>query len=109
LGHRKERAAMTTVSMGGSRNLRATATLHPDGSLEFEGQDFSGFAGASEYEYSLKVSAADVPRVEAALGAKPGDDILALLRQNAEMIIRTGEQKWLRSLGIEPKFWSHFG
>jgi hypothetical protein len=35
--------------------------------------------------------------------------VIELLVASAEMIIRTGELSWLRSLGIEPGFWSHAG
>jgi hypothetical protein len=84
--------------------------LRPDGTLVFLGQDLNpDNPWGAEYEYALTVQPADVPRVVAALGGTGGDDILALLRANAEQIIGRGEQTWLRSLGIEPGFWSRVG
>lgn len=50
-----------------------------------------------------------MPRVVAALGGAPGDDVLALLSGQAERIIRTGETRWLREIGVKPAFWSRVG
>lgn len=80
--------------------------LTADGDLIINGQDLSGAAGAAEYEYSLTVPAAEVPRVVAGLGGQPGDDVIPLLSAHATTIVETGELTWLRSLAIEPEFWS---
>lgn len=91
------------VSLWGRDRLYVGARLTPEGALVIEGQDLSG---ASEYEYALTVPAAQVPQVLAGLAGRPGDDVLALLKTHAATIVETGELTWLRSLGIEPEFWS---
>ncbi len=60
-----------------------------------------------EYEYFLAIEQEDIFRVVAALGGAHGDDVLPLLQANGEMIYHAGEQTWLKSLGIEPKFFSY--
>ena len=83
------------------------AVLTDDGDLVFEGQDLNGWLGYAEYEYWVTAPAAVVPRVVAALGGSPDDDVLALLAENAEEIVRQGESTWLRSLGIDPGISTH--
>ena len=83
------------------------AVLDDDGNLVFEGQDLNGWLGYAEYEYWVTAPAALVPRVVTALGGSPGDDVLALLAEHAEEIVRRGESTWLRSLGIEPDISTH--
>jgi hypothetical protein len=98
------------VALWGRNKAYVDAVLKPDGTLEFLGQDLNpANPWGAEYEYALTVESADVPRVVAALGGAEGDDVLALLRANAEQVVGGGEQRWLRSLGIEPGFWSHVG
>jgi len=91
--------------------LSVDAVLRDDGSLVIQGQDLTAPNpwGTGEYEYALTVRPADVPRVVAALGGADGDDVLALLRAHAELIVTTGEQRWLRGSGVEPEFWSRVG
>ena len=83
--------------------LYVDAKLRPDGALVIEGQDLT----SGEYEYALTVAPADVPRVVEALGG--GADVLALLQAHAELVVTTGERRWLLSLGIEPGFWARVG
>lgn len=84
-------------------NLFVSAYIQDDGVLEIAGQDLSPpEAFGDEYEYFVSVEAADIPTVVAALGGQPGDDVLALLKSHGEKIVSGGEQKWLKSLGIEP-------
>jgi hypothetical protein len=95
--------------------LWAADRLHVDiritdgGALEFAGQDLNVRGAVSEYEYVLTVEPADLPAVAAALGGAPGDEVIGLVLAAAEMIAGTGELTWLRSLGIEPGFWSRIG
>ncbi len=86
-----------------SRNrLSVDAVLTESGDLVFEGQDLNGWLGSEEYEYWVTAPAALVPRVVAALGGSPGDDVLELLVAHADEIVMRGESTWLRSLGIDP-------
>ncbi|GAB1639803.1 hypothetical protein [Krasilnikovia sp. MM14-A1259] len=91
--------------------LGIIALLRRDGRLVFEGQDLNPDNpwGGCEYEYAITVEPADVPRVVAALGGAESDDVLALLKANAERVVTTGEKSWLLGLGIEPGFWSRVG
>lgn len=86
--------------------LSVDVALSHDGDLTFSGQDLSGHPW-SEYEYWLTVKAADVRKVTAALGGAPGSDVLALLDENAEAIVReVGEKAWLKNHSIPATFWS---
>jgi hypothetical protein len=87
--------------------LFVEAVLTDDGDLVFEGQDLNGWLGYAEYEYWVTAPAAVVPQVVAALGGAPGDDVLALVAEHAEEIVRRGESTWLRALGIEPDISTH--
>ncbi|BFU45644.1 hypothetical protein [Krasilnikovia sp. MM14-A1004] len=91
--------------------LTIAASLKRDGGLVFEGQDLNPDNpwGGREYEYAVTVQPADLPRLVAALGGTEGDDVLALLEANAERVVMTGENNWLRGVGIEPGFWSRVG
>jgi hypothetical protein len=80
-------------------------TMGSDGSICFRGQTLSS---DSEYEYALTVSAADVPKVVAALGGESGCDVISLVAANYSRIRASGERSWLESIGIEPGFWNHF-
>lgn len=97
---------MRTVTLLDQDPLRVWATMTDDGGLRIEGQDLGGYPGASEYEYALTISAADVPRVRSALDAGDGDDLLALLGAAGGAIVARGERTWLTGLGITPAFWS---
>jgi hypothetical protein len=87
--------------------LYVVAVLEDDGDLVFEGQDLNGWLGSAEYEYWVRCPAADVPRVVAALGGAPGDDVLTLLVEHADELVRRGESTWLRSIGITPDIDTH--
>ena len=87
--------------------LFVEAVLTDEGDLVFEGQDLNGWLGSAEYEYWVTAPAAAVPRVAAALGGRPGDDLLGLLADHAEEIVTRGESTWLRALGIEPEVDTH--
>lgn len=91
--------------MHAADRLFVDASLTDDGELVIAGQDL-GRPGMAEYEYSLRVPAADIPTVVGALGGGPGDDVLALLERDGQQIVRRGEKSWLESLGLRPAFWS---
>ena len=91
------------VELWACNNLYVDVTLKRDGALLIEGQHLRG---GGEYEYALTVRPRDVPKVVEALGGAPGDDPLPLLVAKAEDIISQGEQTWLKSLGLDVKFWS---
>jgi hypothetical protein len=103
-----EQGPIESTVMWRTRNLTVLVSVDADGVLHFSGNDFGGFADSAEYEYEMQVQPADIVRIFAALEPQPGDNVVTLLCRNAETIIKTGEQNWLRSLGIEPGFWSHF-
>ena len=93
------------------RTLRSRNRLHVDAVLTdagdpvFEGQDLNGSLGhRSRWE---TVPAAMVPRVVAALGGAPGDDVLALLADHGDEVVLRGESTWLRSLGIDHTIDTH--
>lgn len=89
--------------------LMVQAVVTDAGDLVFEGQDLNGWLGSEEYEYWVTAPAAQVPRVVAALGGAPDDDVLGLLGPHADEIVSTGESRWLRALGIDPGIstWVH--
>ena len=86
--------------------LVVNARLTDDGALEFAGHDLRSSPMGDEYEYWVTVPAKHIPTVIAALDGQPGDDVLDLVARRAESIIRQGEQTWVKSLGIEPGFYS---
>ncbi len=97
------------VTLWDRDGLHIWAEFTRDGQLQIGGQDLRppSFMGGGEYEYWLTVEPGDIPRAVAALGGAQGDDVLALLQANGEMIYHAGEQNWLKSLRIEPGFSSH--
>jgi hypothetical protein len=99
------------VNLWNENRLHVDATLHPDGTLRFEGHDLTpdNLWGGNEYEYVLTVRPADVPRVVAALDGEPGADVLALLKAHARLVVGKGESRFLKSCGIEYGFWSRVG
>lgn len=104
---------MREVTLDEREGLRIWATTREDGALVICGRDTRMNPwGPSDSEYALTVVPADVPRVVAALGGGAGAsdggdaDVLDLLVGRARDIVLTGERAWLRSVGIEPEFWS---
>ena len=102
-----------SVQLWSKDGLHVQARLDAHGQLVISGQDLRAEQvfgpGAGEYEYGLTVTAADVPTVVAGLGGRPGDDVLVLLGAHGDDLVAAGEMSWLRTLGVEPKFWSHIG
>lgn len=85
------------------------ATRSEAGGVIINGQDLNaGPRGVAEYEYALTISSDDIPKVLAALGGATQDNVLELLRDHGETIVRIGERKWLTDLGVKWKPWSWF-
>jgi len=96
------------VTLWDRDHLHIWAEITDGGLLRIAGQDLRPPpAMGGEYEYFLTVEQEDIPRVVAALGGAKSDDVLPLLQANGEMIYHAGEQTWLKSLGIEPEFFSY--
>ncbi|MEU1378280.1 hypothetical protein ABZ442_32210 [Streptomyces triculaminicus] len=91
------------VSLYAANKLWVDARINVEGKLLIQGQDLNN----GEYEYMLSVPEAEIPKVVAALGGAPGDDVLELLAAHGPEIVRFGEMRWLKSLGIEPGFSSY--
>lgn len=97
---------METRKLWDRDGLAVWAGWESNGDLTLSGQDFRGAdLSGGEYEYSLTVKPADLPKLTEALGCDR-DGLLAALQKHAEKIINQGELKWLRSLGVEPGFFS---
>jgi hypothetical protein len=97
-----------SVTLWDRDHLHIWAEITNGSRLRIAGQDLRPPpAMGGEYEYFLTVEPEDIPRVVAALGGAKGDDVLPLLEANGEMIYHAGEQTWLKSLGIEPGFFSN--
>jgi hypothetical protein len=78
-----------------------------DGGLQFRGHDLNpNIFGDDEYEYVLTANGDRTADLVAALGGAADADPLDLIEANIEMIVHTGEMTWLKSIGIEPGFWS---
>jgi hypothetical protein len=105
--HRSPVMASTSREIWAQNGLYVSIARTVDGGLRFEGQDLNPNPfGSSEYEYALAVQRADVLTIVTALGGAADADPLELIAANAETIVRAGEMSWLKSLGIEPAFWS---
>ena len=87
---------------------RVPAETNADESVLISGQDF-GHPLCEEYEYWITVRPDDVPALVAALGGTEGDDVLELLGQHAEEIVRAGEKTWLEDRGVVPEFFNRMG
>lgn len=82
--------------------LYVWATLDHRGALTIEGQDLSG---PGEYEYAMWLTVEQTKLVAEALDtARPR--LLKALVAAYPQIHQQGELNWLRSLGVEPQFWS---
>lgn len=97
-----------SITMWAAGTPRVNAETTADGSVLISGQDF-GHPLCEEYEYWITVRPGDVATLVAALGGADGDDVLALLDQRAEEIVRKGEQTWLEDRGIVPEFFNRMG
>lgn len=97
---------MEQVTLWNRDGLAVWAAWETDGELTLSGQDFRGADfGGEEYEYFLTVAVSDLPKLTEALGCDR-EGLLIELQKQAEQIFQVGELKWLRSLGVEPKFHS---
>lgn len=94
---------MREVTLREEEGLRIWAVVRDDGALVIEGRDTrQNLWGQSNDEYTLTVSADEVPTVVAALGG--GGDVLALLEAHKDEVVRAGERAWLRQAGVEPEY-----
>jgi hypothetical protein len=100
---------MREVTLDEREGLRIWATMREDDdALVIRGKDTRMNPwGPSDSEYALTVRLADVPKVVAALGGAEGDDVLDIIEMHARDVVVGGERVWLRSIGIEPEFWSN--
>ena len=98
---------------GGSRYL--VARLEPNGDLVVDGQDLGDGVeeifgnGLREYEWEYRVLAGDVDRAKEALGAKEGEDVLALLERLGPDEVERRLRAELEAAGIQVAFWSRIG
>lgn len=72
-----------------------------DGSLRIGRQTLAEGGGAGRFEYVLTVLPRHFDTIRRALGAAEGADVVATVMENAAMISRNGEARWLTALGIE--------
>ncbi len=73
-----------------------------DDSLLVVGQDLT----AAEYEYGVRIDAADLPRLLTALGADPGADPLDALAARGEEVVSRGERRWFDDHHVPATAWS---
>ncbi len=92
------------VTFWAKNRLYVDLVENADGSVAFHGQDLNG----AEYEYVLTVAVSQLPALRAALKRHRSKNLLAALCREADSIMAVGEQRWLRSHGIEPEIWNHF-
>jgi hypothetical protein len=101
-----EPAVLREAQLWDRDGLRVHAQLDVRGGLSLVGTHLrradSGFAG-SEYHYVVRVEAAQVPLVVRGLNGTPDDDVLELLTERGEQIVRLGESRWLEKVGVEPR------
>lgn len=98
----------TTRQVWDKNGLHVSVSRTVDGGLRFDGLDSNPNPfGDSDYEYALTVRRADVSKIMQALDGTAHDDPIELIAAEMKEIVHIGEMTWLRSLGIEPRFWSH--
>jgi len=90
------------------------ARLGEDGSLVIEGQDLGAVAedfwGSPEYEWTITVAPAALPRLVTALGGSPGDDDpLDLLAARYRDDERCATRTFLEDAGVPFEFWNRVG
>lgn len=85
--------------------LRVVAHLDADGGLRLAGTHVrrdSAFA-SPEYHYEVGVDAQDVGLVVRALAGSRDDDVIDLLLERGEQVVRWGESRWLEQAGVTPR------
>ena len=104
---RKERTPTDTRSLW--------AELSENGDLTIEGQDlgkeveaFWG-AGNTEYEWTITIRAADIPKLAKLLSAAAGDDLLKVLGDRFAEDEKFASKSFLEKNGIPLEFWSRVG
>lgn len=91
--------------------LHLSALLEPDGELRIEGQDLGPITAPispdGEYEYFYTVRPNDVPALITALGGRPGDDILTVLRERWSGRDSYGLDQAIRDSGVPYSFFAY--
>ncbi|MFN8074017.1 MAG: hypothetical protein U0Q15_01195 [Kineosporiaceae bacterium] len=85
--------------------LRVTAHLDTEGGLCLAGTHVrrdSTFS-APEYHYEVRVVPQEVGLVVRALAGAGDDDVIDLLLQRGEQVVRWGESRWLEQAGVTPR------
>jgi len=83
--------------------LYVNAQLWSNGDISIEGQQLRG---ENEYEYFLTVEYESVSLLKDSLAGEPADDVLDLLVEQGESLVRAGEMHWLEQHGIPYEFYS---
>jgi hypothetical protein len=93
------------VSLHDGDGLHVGATLEPTGDVVIDGHDLRN----GEYEYWVRVAAADVPALVAALGGGARAKVLRLLDAHREEIVSAGPRTWLTERGIPSSLFTQGG
>ena len=86
-----------------------------DGSVRIDGQDLGSAVesimggGIREYEWSWTIAKADVEAAIAALGGKPGADLIGVLRRWETSHRGQDPGQFLKDAALRMDFWSRFG
>jgi hypothetical protein len=83
--------------------------LRDDGSLVVIGHDLTRGEAFGEYEFERKVAAADVPALVAALGGRPGDDVLKLIDARWAGQGTRGLEELIKTHQVPNTFWNRIG
>lgn len=102
----------TSVTLWDRNRLYIRAYRTENGGFGFYGEDRSGNypSGSSTYEYRLYVKPDDVHRVTAALGGVSDSEVIDLLAEQGENIVKEGESTWLSRHDVPYEFssWTSF-
>ena len=109
------RSIVLQEERSGGSSVNLWASISENGDMVIEGQDLgrivSEFWGSSfsEYEWIIKVEAADIPRLIAVLGGTEGEDTLSLLAQRYAEDSKYASKSYLEERGVTINFWSRVG
>ncbi len=101
------------AEIDGDNSRFLDAWVDDDGALQIEGQDLgpatATVSSDGEYEWGRSVAPADVPRLVAELGGKPGQDILDILELSWTGLRSYDLEKLLRETTIPVTLWTWSG